>query len=124
MTKKEYSEFHRSCCDKMVEITKRKNSDYTGKTDDPFKNFRRRGELGFLVRMDDKLSRLEAFIEKGSFEVADESFEDTCLDLANYSILLAGYVRAAKAEKLLTYEKVGDVSAAARAAGKDFPLLE
>lgn len=97
MTKDEYIAFHRACCDRLVEITKRKNNDYTGKTDDPFRNFRRRGEFGFIVRMDDKLARLESFLEKGSYEVADESFEDTCLDLANYSILLAGYVKAAKA---------------------------
>jgi hypothetical protein len=99
MNKKEYMKFHEACTEKMISITKKKNSDYTGNSQDPFKNFRRRGEYGFLVRMDDKLARLESFLEKGSFEVSDESFEDTCLDLANYSILLAGYVKAKKAEK-------------------------
>lgn len=99
MTKEEYMKFHSDACSKLVEITKKKNSDYTGKTDDPFKNFRRRGEYGFLVRMDDKLSRLESFIEKGSFEVSDESFEDTCLDLANYAILLAGFMIDKKASQ-------------------------
>jgi len=98
MTKAEYMKFHQDCANKLVEITKKKNSDYTGISDDPFANFRKRGELGFLTRMDDKFSRLESFIEKGSFQVADESFEDTCLDLANYAILLAGFVRARKAE--------------------------
>lgn len=97
MKQAEYLKFHREMCDKMVEITRKKNSDYCKSDSDAFGNFRRRGELGFLVRMDDKLSRLESFIEKGSYQVADESFEDTCLDLANYAILLAGYVRAAKA---------------------------
>lgn len=92
MTKEEYMAHHRSCCDQMVQITKRKNADYTGKSSDPFANFRKRGALGFLVRMDDKMSRLESFIDKGAYEVADESFMDTCIDLANYAILLAGFV--------------------------------
>lgn len=96
MTKREYLKFHKAACQKLVSITAAKNSDYTGKTDDPFKNFRRRGKFGFLVRMDDKMARLESFFEKGSYEVSDESFEDTCFDLANYAILLAGFVRAEK----------------------------
>ena len=82
----------------MVSITAKKNADYTGTTNDAFANFRKRGELGFLVRMDDKLSRMESFIQRGTYQVADESFEDTCLDLANYAILLAGFMRAKKAE--------------------------
>lgn len=98
MTKAEYMQFHAECATRMVEITKKKNSDYTGTSDDPFANFRKRGEFGFLVRMDDKLARLESFIQKGSFQVADESFEDTCIDLANYAILLAGFVKQKKAE--------------------------
>lgn len=98
MNQSEYLKFHREMCDKMVTITEKKNSDYCKSTNDAFGNFRRRGELGFLVRMDDKMSRLESFIEKGSFKVADESFEDTCLDLANYAILLAGFMRTKKAE--------------------------
>jgi hypothetical protein len=96
MTRLEYMEFHQSCCDKMVKLTEKKNADYCGKSEDPFNNFRRRGEHGFLVRMDDKLARIESFIEKGTYEVKDESFEDTCLDLANYAILLCGYMKAKK----------------------------
>lgn len=99
MTKEEYLKFHKECAEKLVEITKKKNSDYTGVTDDPFKNFRRRGEFGFLVRMDDKLARIESFLEKGSYEVQDENFLDTCLDLANYAILLAGYMKTVDSQK-------------------------
>lgn len=99
MNKEEYFKFHQESCDKMVEITKKKNADYSGLGSDPFANFRKRGELGFLTRMDDKFARLESFVQKGSFEVSDESFEDTCLDLANYAILFAGFVRAKKAEE-------------------------
>jgi hypothetical protein len=103
MTKKEYMAYHEAACKKMVEITKKKNADYTGTGDDPFANFSRVSamglattEQGFLVRMLDKLSRLGSFVQRGSFLVSEESFEDTCLDLANYSILLSGYVQSRK----------------------------
>lgn len=100
MNKKQYMEFHEACCRKMVEITKKKNADYTGVGDDPFANFSRVESLGictviqgFLVRMTDKLCRIASFSAKGFLEVLDESVEDTLLDLANYCILLAGYIR-------------------------------
>lgn len=106
MNKAEYMAFHESCTKRMVEITRKKNSDYTGSGDDPFKNFRKRGTFGFLVRMDDKLARLESFLEKGSYEVQDESFEDTCLDLANYAILLCGYVKQTRLKSAISEAEI------------------
>lgn len=97
MTVREFLELHKQCTEQMHEITKKKNSDYTGATSDPFANFKQIGALmgddrqvmiGILTRMSDKMSRLASFLKKGSFQVKDESFEDTCLDLANYSIIL------------------------------------
>ncbi len=41
-----------------------------------------------LLRIQQKIGRLESFASKGEFEVKDESFEDTCKDLAVYSILM------------------------------------
>ncbi len=69
MTKSEYMEFHRAMCDKMwVSIV-------------------------FLTRMSDKTSRIESFVENETLQVMDESVEDTLLDLANYAILFAGYLK-------------------------------
>lgn len=103
VTKKEYMDYHETCTKKMVEITKAKNSDYTGIGDDPFANFRAIAPnnsewilIGFLTRMSDKFSRLKSFVERGKFLVKDENFEDTCMDLANYAILLSGYMKEAK----------------------------
>lgn len=105
MTKEEYLEFHQKCCQRMVETTKAKNSDYTGGSQDPFANFQQIGHLvqlphvvaiGFLTRMSDKFSRIGSFITKGSLLVKDESVEDTLIDLANYCILMAGYLRSQK----------------------------
>lgn len=104
MNREEYIRFHQELCNKMVEITRAKNSDYSSAAD-PFQNFRvveaygMSAEQGFLTRMSDKMSRLANFIKQGEFQVKDESFLDTCLDLANYSVLLAGYYMSEQAKK-------------------------
>lgn len=101
MTKEEYMQFHQDCCAKMVAVTKAKNADYTGTSGDPFANFSRvesigicSTEQGFLTRMFDKFSRITSFVQKGVLQVKDESVEDTLIDLANYCILMAGYIRS------------------------------
>ena len=101
MTREEYLAFHRTSCDRMVEITKAKNADYTSGSDDPFFNFTRieavgiaSTEVGFLTRMFDKFARITTFVKKGVLQVSDESVEDTLFDLANYCILLAGFIRS------------------------------
>lgn len=103
MTKKQYFEYHAWACKRLQEITAAKNADYTGEGDNPFANFTRVEALGitdtvrgFLVRMTDKLSRVNSFAQKGILQVKDESVEDTLLDLANYCILLAGYIKSIK----------------------------
>ena len=103
MTKEEYFEFHKQACEKMHDITLRKNADYTGGTEDPFSNFSRvenfgitDTEIGFMVRMSDKLARINSFVKKGELLVKDESVEDTLLDLANYCILMSGYIKSKK----------------------------
>lgn len=108
MTKKEYIELHQQLCLKMVEITKKKNQDYSGAGDDPFANFRHIGNLvqaasldvvaiGFLTRLSDKMSRVGSFISNGTLAVQDESVEDTLLDGANYCLLFLGYLTEMKA---------------------------
>lgn len=107
MTSKEYIEFHKNFCSRMVDITARKNADYAGSGADAFNNFRHIGNMvqvqgvdmvavGFLTRMSDKFSRIGSFIAKGELQVKDESVEDSLLDLANYSALFAGYLRDKK----------------------------
>jgi hypothetical protein len=102
MTSKQYIKYHKEFCDKMIEITKKKNADYSG-SGDAFSNFTAvekigitTAERGFLTRMMDKICRINTFVERGFFDVKDESVEDTLLDLANYSALLAGYIKNKK----------------------------
>lgn len=103
-TSEQYVKYHKEVCDKLVDITARKNADYTaGRNADAFANFRMVDKLGicsieqgFLTRMTDKLSRLVSLVTGHNPRVKDESIEDTLLDLANYCILLAGYLRSKK----------------------------
>lgn len=100
MTKQEFFNFHQECLVKMQAITQAKNADYTGDSVSPFANFIRVEQLGvctteqgFLTRMTDKLSRLASLVGKATPQVTDEKVEDTLLDLANYCILLAGFLK-------------------------------
>lgn len=101
MSREEYMKYHNDFCEKLKEITKIKNNDYSGHSEDPFANFRvvedsniTSTEIGFLTRMMDKISRLNSFIKKGELQVKDESVEDTLMDLANYCILMSGYIKS------------------------------
>lgn len=103
MTREEFLKFQEETFSKIIEITKKKNADYAGKGEDAFSNFTRietlgitSTEVGFMTRMFDKYSRLVSFLQNGRLEVADESVEDTLLDLANYCVLMAGYLRTKK----------------------------
>lgn len=74
----------------MKETIRRKNNDYS-RGSDPFKNLRRHEEYGVVVRMDDKISRLDSFFNpkySRTLAVTDESILDTAKDLANYAVLL------------------------------------
>jgi hypothetical protein len=104
MTKEEYFLFASSCMERMLTISKAKNNDYTGASVSPFANFSRvealgicTTEQGFLTRMSDKLSRAAALlVDRCERKVKDEQIEDTLLDLANYCILLCGYLESKK----------------------------
>ena len=107
MTGAEYSVFLQETCSKMISISKAKNADYTGGGEDAFANFTRveamgicTTEQGFLTRMTDKMSRIASFVKNGNLQVKDESVQDTLIDLANYSILMLGYLESEKRKRL------------------------
>lgn len=92
-TRKQYLAEFKKLLAKMLDTTTKKNNDYGG-VKDPFKNFRDFEELGILVRMSDKFARLRTAIqEKRAFQVAEETIEDTLIDLATYTLLLSCYRR-------------------------------
>lgn len=74
---------HKSICDKLNETYIKKNQDYGGSYG---KLLAKRGDVAGMIRLEDKLSRLDTLIERPAL-VSDESFDDTLLDLANYAIM-------------------------------------
>ena len=68
------------------EVMTAKNHDYAH-DNDVFRNFRRYGTLGVLVRLSDKLARLDSFEENKKFAVADEKLQDTIVDIINYAVI-------------------------------------
>jgi hypothetical protein len=91
----------------MVAVTKVKNADYAGHGKSAFANFTLVEDMGFLsteegfvTRMTDKLSRLMTFIRKGILVVKGEGVRDALMDLANYCVLLAGYIDSKKEDDM------------------------
>jgi len=74
----------------MSSLHKRKNQDY-GSEEDPFANVRASQEfgvpdwLGSIIRANDKMTRLKTFARKRT--LANETVEDSLLDLANYAVI-------------------------------------
>ena len=104
MTRDDLIRNHETLCNTARELMKKKNADYAGRNGvEPFANFTRvesmgicPTEVGFLVRVTDKMSRLSSFMESGKLEVANESFEDTIVDVINYMVLLHSYLKDKK----------------------------
>lgn len=104
MTRDDLIRNHETLCNTARELMKKKNADYAGRNGvEPFANFTRvesmgicSTERGMLVRITDKMSRLSSFVESGKLEVANESFEDTIVDVINYMVLLHSYVKDKK----------------------------
>ena len=63
-----------------LNLFKKKNQDYG----DAFASY---GAIGVLVRMGDKIARLQSITNKGISLVNSESLRDTLIDLHNYSAM-------------------------------------
>lgn len=76
---------HQEICEKLNETYRKKNADYK----DSFSRiFEENGEVSAIVRLKDKIYRLENLLDSPA-QVKDESKIDTCLDGANYFIMYA-----------------------------------
>jgi hypothetical protein len=78
-------------CDQLKTMHSKKSGDY-GSADDPLANIRNGAEFvgiepwrAAMVRLSDKVTRLATYCRTGSLTY--ENFEDTCFDLASYSLL-------------------------------------
>lgn len=97
MDHNEYLSAFEDVLDNMMETTARKNKDYAN-NDDAFANFNKCEELGIctteagiLTRITDKLSRIANLLQHDA-HVKDEAIEDSCLDMAVYSVILYIYL--------------------------------
>jgi len=74
----------------MLALHAKKNQDY-GTDVDPFANVRASEDfgipawLGSVIRANDKMTRLKTYAGKG--QLANESVEDSLIDLANYAVI-------------------------------------
>jgi len=115
MTKEQYFTFAEDFFSQCLAISRKKNADYTGIATDPFANFTAVEGIsistidGFLTRMMDKMQRVSSFNKLGSLQVKDESVTDTLRDLANYSCLLAGYIKSRQEPVSATTKFINDL---------------
>ena len=91
----ELLQIHEDTCSKCKSIMVKKNNDYTGgKTaTDIFANFNSSKILGMhpvkglLIRVIDKIQRINSFTNDKKLSVPDETVYDACEDIINYAIL-------------------------------------
>lgn len=76
-------EMHKQIVLELNNTYERKNNDYG----DSFAVVRGKVDNAILVRLWDKLLRLETLMNGTEQQVNDESIEDTLADLANYAIM-------------------------------------
>jgi len=94
--------------DNMQKVYEAKDNDYSA-TGLPMGNLRKCEDAdidawrGCLVRIGDKMSRLENFLKEKEFLVISEKAEDTVIDLANYAILMSCLLEELKIVNLSRY---------------------
>lgn len=76
-------DIHRGIVLGLNEMYEKKNLDYG----DSFSLLRSKYPNAILIRLTDKLNRLERLMAGNEMQVKDESIEDTLLDLANYALM-------------------------------------
>lgn len=74
---------HAEICNNLHETYEAKNADYG----DSFALVRKKYPNAILIRLNDKLNRLDTLLQGSEQHVHDESIDDTLLDLANYCIM-------------------------------------
>jgi hypothetical protein len=90
-----------SILDNMQTVYEAKDSDYSA-TGLPMGNLRKCEDAGIdawrgcLVRIGDKMSRLENFLKEKEYLVISEKAEDTVIDLANYALLMSCLIEEIK----------------------------
>ena len=90
MKAESYVDYFDEIVEEMKDIHMKKNADYGNNF---HKRFEKWGFLTALLRLSDKMERLENIYEKGEIQVKDETVYDTLIDLANYAVMTAVEIR-------------------------------
>lgn len=95
MTRDELFKLHETTCAEALITMRKKNADYAS-SNDPFQNFNGSEQfgihrvMGLVLRIGDKLQRINSFIQKSKLEVTNEGWADAIQDIINYAILAKG----------------------------------
>lgn len=92
---------HREYVDLIHRTYIRKNSDYGDSFSESMDEY---GLTSALIRMGDKMSRLKSLSKQETMQVRDESLQDTLLDLANYAIMTAIWLKEQDEGKFKFFE--------------------
>lgn len=80
--------------DELLAIFEKKNSDYGNSFEESLEKY---GIIAAIVRMEDKMGRLNSLTKPGSEQkVSDESLVDTLKDLSNYALMTAVWLEEEK----------------------------
>lgn len=80
--------------DELLAIFEKKNADYGNSFEE---SLEKHGIIAAIVRMEDKMGRLNSLTEPGSEQkVSDESLVDTLKDLSNYALMTAVWLEEGK----------------------------
>lgn len=86
--------------DELLSIFEKKNADYGNSFEE---SLEKHGIIAAIVRMEDKMGRLNSLTKKGAEQkVSDESLIDTLKDLSNYALMTAVWLEEEKAGKAKT----------------------
>lgn len=77
---------HKAICEHLNKVYADKNHDYGNSFGDTFEKY---GNISALVRISDKMNRIDQLVQTGEQKVKDEALEDSILDMANYLIMWA-----------------------------------
>ena len=91
--------------DQMVKIQQEALALFTKKNADYGDSFATYGAVGVIVRLGDKISRLQSVTQRGVTMVDTESLRDTLIDLHNYAAMAAMLLD----EKKLIHPRVNTV---------------
>ena len=77
---------HKRICERLNKVYADKNHDYGNSFGETYEKY---GDISALVRISDKMNRIEQLVQTGEQKVKDEALEDSILDMANYLIMWA-----------------------------------